>query len=114
MQKYYKGIAGIDSKRFIACLFLDDDPTNPDPLNHVEITLLTDGSVLHFDHVAEFEKFTDYQQMIPESEYRMLGMMAKLSNELFMHGYKKGYPHSPVCNTIAKLLTEEFSKYRRW
>ena len=112
-QVYYKGLIGIDAKRFIACIFLLDDPTNPDPVEHVELILLADGEVHHFIHPDDYERLVTHQKIIPELEYRLLGLMSKLVNEIFLSGYYKSYPHKDVCNVVINSIHREIDEYRK-
>ena len=112
-QVYYKGLIGMDAKRFIACIFFNDDYTDPDPVTHVELTLLIDGSIMHFNHPDEYENIVTHQKQITEVEYRLLGLMAKFMNELFLSKYFKPYPHKPVCDILINSISADMEEYRK-
>lgn len=93
LNTYYEGTAYERGERFIACVFNEYDPKRDEtkPL-HVEVMFLKDGSLKHFNSMREFDDFRWESTLIDEEDYRVMGVMAKLSNELYTR-YRRSKEH---------------------
>lgn len=114
VEKYCKGLMYRSNRHFAARMEIDDkDSSLIDPIVYVRITLLEVGGDAEFHSGEEFDYFTKHVQIIPETEYRILVMAAKLNQLLFWESYINNFEGDMPKEDMIKTLEKALRKYKK-